>query len=166
MASCSKLLSCLCMDGDNVKALMLFDKIHRKIKLRSPSSPGETQNKDKSIMIASTFWSEMKCKGVEPDVVCYTVLIDQYCRTNNLQDAIRIFDEMIDTGLEPDNVTYTALISGYCRRGYVEKAVTLVDEMSSRGIQPDSHTISTLEHYGILKAMRIMRRKELCGSSG
>ncbi|OMO83596.1 hypothetical protein COLO4_22429 [Corchorus olitorius] len=166
-ATCSKLLSSLCTEGDSGKALKLLkimfslnaeptQIIHTKVDSRSRSTPDMTQNKDVKIIDASTFLSEMKHMGVKPDVVCYTVLIDQYCKTNNLQDAIRIFDEMIDSGLQPDNMTYTALISGYCKRGCVEKAVTLVNEMSSRGIEPDTCTMLTLNR-GILKAKRVGR---------
>ncbi|KAL4377790.1 hypothetical protein GQ457_02G040360 [Hibiscus cannabinus] len=132
---------------------------HKKTNLRSLSGPDATPNtnKGKTVMDASTLWSEMKCKGVEPDVFCYTALIDHYFRTNNFQDAIRIFDEMTDAGLEPDNKTYTALISGYCKRGYIDKAKSLVNGMLNRGIQPDERTMSTLHHY-LEKAKRIVRR--------
>lgn len=96
----------------------------------------------------------MKEKKLKPDVTCYTVLIDNHCKSDNLQDAIVLFDEMIDRGLEPDTVTYTALLCGYCSQGNVDRAVTLVNEMSFKGIQPDARFMSVL-HHGILKAKKV-----------
>ncbi|CAL9214936.1 unnamed protein product [Arabidopsis halleri] len=45
---------------------------------------------------------EMKAFDVKPDVVCYTVLIAQQCKIQDLQEAERIFAEMIESGLEPE----------------------------------------------------------------
>ncbi|KAK7857444.1 pentatricopeptide repeat-containing protein [Quercus suber] len=102
----------------------------------------------------STVWTEMRVNGIRPDVICYTVLIDRYCKTENLQDAVALFDNMIDRGLEPDTVTYTALLSGYCNKGDVDKAVDLFKEMSTKGILTDTRTVSIL-HHGIIKAKKL-----------
>ncbi|KAL6973544.1 hypothetical protein U1Q18_027730 [Sarracenia purpurea var. burkii] len=90
---------------------------------------------------------------LKPDVGCYIVLIDNHCKSDNLQDAIGFFDENIDSDLEPDTVTYTARMCGYYRQGNVNRAVTLVNEMSFRGIQPDAITMSAL-HHRILRAKK------------
>ncbi|KAF3662493.1 putative protein UXT -like protein [Capsicum annuum] len=108
-------------------------------------------------MAPSVFLSEMNEAELTADVICYTVLIDSRCKSDNIDDAIRLFTEMIDKGLEPDSVTYTALICGYCKQGHVEKAKDLVNKMWRKGIQPDSHTISAL-HHGIIKAKKLHLR--------
>ena len=79
----------------------------------------------------SPFWNELNDMGkeIEPDVYCYTVLIDGHCKTNNLQDAIDMYDEMIARGLQPDIVTYTALMSSCWRKGDRYRVITLVDEI-------------------------------------
>lgn len=69
------------------------------------------------------FWREMREMELTPDVKCYTALLDNRCKLNNIQDAIFLLDEMIDRGMEPDTVTYTALLSGYFRCGDIDGAV-------------------------------------------
>ncbi|PWA78889.1 pentatricopeptide repeat protein [Artemisia annua] len=86
-----------------------------------------------------------KMQELNPDLICYTVMIDNYCKSDNLQGAIRLFNEMIERGLKPDTVAYTSLISGFCFRGFVE-AQALYDEMLLQGVQPDSRTMLALKN--------------------
>ncbi|KAA0052289.1 pentatricopeptide repeat-containing protein [Cucumis melo var. makuwa] len=83
---------------------------------------------------------------ITPDVVYYTVLIDGYCKMNNLNAAFVLFEEMVDQGIEADAVTYTALLSGCCRNGDKEKAQTLCSEMTSKGILPPENFSYLLQH--------------------
>lgn len=94
--------------------------------------------------IASNFLLEMKDRKLKPDVICYTALIDSQCKSENLQEAVSLFNELIEQGLLPDTAAYTALISGYCKQGNVDKALTLMNEMKSNGIQPDNCTMVKL----------------------
>ena len=79
----------------------------------------------------SPFWNELNDMGkeIEPDVYCYTVLIDCHCKTNNFQDVIQLYDEMIARGLQHDIVTYIALLSSCWRKGDRYRVITLVDEI-------------------------------------
>ncbi|KAI3728507.1 hypothetical protein L6452_17144 [Arctium lappa] len=86
-----------------------------------------------------------KLQEFVPDQICYTVLIDYFCKSNNLEAAIWLFKKMIDRGLQPDTIAYTSLIRGYCYEGFVEKAKTLHHKMVAEGVQPDSHTMRVLE---------------------
>ncbi|WVZ88224.1 hypothetical protein U9M48_034768, partial [Paspalum notatum var. saurae] len=81
--------------------------------------------------------SHMKDMEIEPDVICYTVLIDGQCKADFLDGARRLFDEMLAKGLTPDVYTYTALINGYCSQGETSKAEDLLQEMVDKGMKPD-----------------------------
>jgi len=88
--------------------------------------------------------SSMKDMEIEPDVTCYTVLIDGQCKTEYLDEARGLFDEMLAKGLTPDVYAYTALINGYCSQGEIAKAEDLLQEMTDKGMKPDVLTFSVL----------------------
>jgi pentatricopeptide repeat protein len=123
---------------------------HCKKNIRRFCSPVDARKSKVREMDAVTVWMEMNDMDLRPDVICYTVLIDWQCKTDNLKDAIALFDEMIDRGLEPDTVTYTALLSEFCKKGYLDRAETLYSKMSSEGILSDTITISVLHRHGII----------------
>ncbi|KAF3623599.1 putative protein UXT -like protein [Capsicum annuum] len=142
------------LDGHskNIKRDRLSSGTRRNVRQRNDTGLSIEEKMDPSV-----FLSEMIEAELTADVICYTVLIDSRCKSDNIDDAICLFTEMIDKGLEPDSVTYTALICGYCKQGHVEKAKDLVNKMWRKGIQPDSHTISAL-HHGIIKAKKLHLR--------
>lgn len=86
----------------------------------------------------------MKAMEVQPDTVCYTVLINWHCKMDYLEDARKLIDEMFGNGLALDAFAYNALLSGYCNRGDIETAKNLVEEMQSRKIQLTKLTFSIL----------------------
>jgi pentatricopeptide repeat protein len=91
-----------------------------------------------------TLLSYMKDMEIEPDVTCYTVLIDGQCKAEYLDEARELFDEMLAKGLTPDVYAYTALINGYCSQGEIAKAEDLLQEMTDKGMKPDVLTFSVL----------------------
>ncbi|CAL4911152.1 unnamed protein product [Urochloa decumbens] len=88
-------------------------------------------------------WGNMQDIGVEPDVYCYTVLIDGLCKAGFLQEAQGLFDEMLQKGLKPDAYVYSALIHGYCEQGEIKKAEALLQEMVMN-TKTDKLTLSDL----------------------
>ncbi|MCI93903.1 pentatricopeptide repeat-containing protein, partial [Trifolium medium] len=54
----------------------------------------------------------MVIKGLVPDVVTYTALIDGHCRVGNNKKAFELHKEMLDAGLTPNALTVTCLIDG------------------------------------------------------
>uniref|UniRef100_A0A0E0GAE3 Pentacotripeptide-repeat region of PRORP domain-containing protein n=1 Tax=Oryza nivara TaxID=4536 RepID=A0A0E0GAE3_ORYNI len=93
--------------------------------------------------------SSMKDMQIEPDVPCYTVLIDGKCKAEYLVEARELFDEMLQKGLTPDAYAYTALINGYCSQGEISKAEDLLQEMIDKGIEPDELTFSVLNQSSL-----------------
>jgi pentatricopeptide repeat protein len=89
--------------------------------------------------------------GIEPDVACYTALIDGHVKMEYLNNAEKLFDEMLRKGLRPDVRAYTALMHGYFIRGEIEKAQDLFQRMVDSGLAPDSVALFVLD-TGMLDA--------------
>lgn len=123
---------------DIITFTVLYDgksKVERK-RFISSGSGGEERYLSRYLMT--------KMQELGPDVICYTVLIDNYCKSNNRQGATCPFSAMIKRGLQLDTVAYTSLIDGYSSRGF-DEARKLYDEMLLEGIQPDSRTMVALQ---------------------
>ncbi|KAL2557947.1 Pentatricopeptide repeat-containing protein [Forsythia ovata] len=60
-------------------------------------------------------FDDMVLRGVSPDVITYTILLNGYCRVNCLQEARDLFSDMKERGISPDIITYTVLLDGYSK---------------------------------------------------
>ncbi|XP_052732484.1 pentatricopeptide repeat-containing protein At1g05670, mitochondrial-like [Vigna angularis] len=107
-------------------------------------------------------------KGLTPNVVTYTTLVDGLCKrgeVGNIEQAIKIMEEMDLTGFYPDTITYT-LIDAYCKMGEMAKAhemlwvmlgmledgERLIKWMFEKGIRPNATTFNfLLKQYCIRK---------------
>ncbi|KAL9269829.1 Pentatricopeptide repeat-containing protein [Drosera capensis] len=67
-------------------------------------------------------------------------LIDLYCLSDSLDDALRCFD--LSSNI--DDVSWTSMITAYVRRGQYEKASTMFLEALESGIRPDEFMISSM----------------------
>ncbi|XP_064992404.1 pentatricopeptide repeat-containing protein At5g57250, mitochondrial-like [Musa acuminata AAA Group] len=61
-------------------------------------------------------------KGITPDVIGYTIIIDGLCKEGNVEKVIGFLEEMESKGVHANVVTYTAVIHGFCRRNKLEGA--------------------------------------------
>ncbi|KAL4570022.1 hypothetical protein LXL04_025671 [Taraxacum kok-saghyz] len=111
---CQKLFSCLCEKGESEKAFTLF-----KI-LKSENGPSKAMYSKLKLAfclagnmeMAMRVFKDMISRGIPPDVISYTILLDGYCRLNHLKKAKDLFKLMINHGIQPDVVTYTVLFQG------------------------------------------------------
>nr|DAD32818.1 TPA_asm: hypothetical protein HUJ06_011669 [Nelumbo nucifera] len=53
-------------------------------------------------------------KGLEVDVFSYNALINGYCRSRRMDEAVNLFEEMHHKGLKPSPANYTTLTHGLC----------------------------------------------------
>ncbi|KAI6687089.1 hypothetical protein NL676_023917 [Syzygium grande] len=86
-------------------------------------------------------------KGLTPDVVTYTLMIDGYFNANRVQEGLFLFNDMKKRGVEPDVVTYTCYLMVFqrlCKLGNIEKAEDLLRELIQSGLQPDVVTYTSL----------------------
>ncbi|KAF8756354.1 hypothetical protein HU200_011066 [Digitaria exilis] len=155
--SCSKLINGLCRDGN----------------LHTPSykwcRKGTLQRRGQGIAEEWRHYlrakhqkllSSMEGEDIEPDVQCYTVLIDGLCKAEFLEEAQVLFDEILQKGLTPDVYAYTVLITGYCSHGEITKAEVLFQEMKDKLMTPDVYAYRALT-YGYLSQGEIVKAEDL-----
>ncbi|EHA8592393.1 pentatricopeptide repeat-containing protein, mitochondrial [Cocos nucifera] len=100
-------------------------------------------------------YHEMKQSNVEPNIPCYTTVIDALVAANRPVEAEEVFREMIDSGVEPDNAAYTIMVKLYsCYLKRFDSAYEVIRWMVRRGCDPDVVTYSTLI-TGLCRAGRV-----------
>ena len=63
----------------------------------------------------SLLFDEMCGRGLVPNGVTFTTLIDGQCKGGKVDLALKNFQMMLAQGVRPDLVTYNALINGLCK---------------------------------------------------
>ncbi|KAL9305928.1 putative tetratricopeptide-like helical domain superfamily [Arabidopsis thaliana] len=52
-------------------------------------------------------------RGIAPNTITYSSLIDGFCKENRLDEANQMLDLMVTKGCDPDIVTYNIISSKY-----------------------------------------------------
>ncbi|XVF07975.1 hypothetical protein REPUB_Repub06bG0185400 [Reevesia pubescens] len=103
---------------------------------------------------AKALMDEMKCRGLSPNHVSWSILIDICGGSGNVEGAIQILKTMRVTGIKPDVVAYTTAIKVCVRSKKLKLAFSLFEEMKRYRIQPNLVTYNTLlrarSRYGSL----------------
>ncbi|KAJ0716955.1 putative tetratricopeptide-like helical domain superfamily [Helianthus annuus] len=71
-------------------------------------------------------------------------LLNGYCKSLKIEEAIHMFHEVTRKGLNPDVIFYNTMIQGLFRVGRCGDACQLFDEMQAQGQTPNEYT------YGII----------------
>jgi len=82
-------------------------------------------------------YTEMVIKGIVPDVVTYTALIDGHCKVGNTKEAFRLHKEMLDAGLSPNMFTVSCVIDGLLKDGRTNDAIKMFLEKTGAGYPGD-----------------------------
>jgi len=69
-------------------------------------------------------------KGLKPDVVVGSALVDMYVKCGSVEDARNVFDNMPERNV----VSWTAMVSGYTQNGFVKEARELFEIMPERNV--------------------------------
>ncbi|PNX55905.1 hypothetical protein L195_g049538, partial [Trifolium pratense] len=89
---------------------------------------------------------DMEIRGIKPDVITYTVLLDEglkqfYYGRRKGKDAkynvLTIWGDMKQMGISPDVVTYTVMIDGHMKIHNLENAIIFFKEMIALRLEPD-----------------------------
>ncbi|GKC68355.1 putative tetratricopeptide-like helical domain-containing protein [Tanacetum coccineum] len=83
-------------------------------------------------------------KGLHPDVVTYSALIDGYCLRGELGEAHKVLDRMVKRGMKPNIITYSSLINGYCKNKKVNEALDVFRDIQNKGLIPDVFTYNSM----------------------
>ncbi|GKV44168.1 hypothetical protein SLEP1_g51374 [Rubroshorea leprosula] len=106
------------------------------------------------------FIEEMKNSfGIKPDLVTYTILIDNVCNSKNLREATRLLGVLNECGFKPDCFVYNTIMKGYCMLSRGSEAIEVFNKMKEEGVEPDLVTYNTLI-FGLSKAGRVKEARK------
>ncbi|CAN0918989.1 Pentatricopeptide repeat-containing protein At2g17670 [Linum grandiflorum] len=91
---------------------------------------------------------------VEPDIVSFTILIDNVCNSKNLREATRLISVLKECGHKPDCFVYNTIMKGYCMLSKGSEAIGIYNQMKEEGVEPDMLTYNTLI-FGLSKSGRV-----------
>lgn len=89
-------------------------------------------------------FGEIKDSGLQPDTVCYNILINAYSKALDVDGALLRLREMISVNLRPDAYTWTTLITLASERGDVENTERMFNEAREAGFEPNNMTYAAL----------------------
>jgi len=78
---------------------------------------------------AVNFFNDMQAKNIKPDTHAYTIIIDNYRRLEQMEDALNFYELMLKNEFKPNNYTYASLITGLGVDYKIDKAEALLNEM-------------------------------------
>ncbi|KAM2057028.1 hypothetical protein ACFX16_029768 [Malus domestica] len=90
--------------------------------------------KVKSIDQAVMLFLEMSGRGLVPDIVTYTTLIDGFCKQGRIQ---KLFSKMQACGQLPNVQTYAILLDGLCKNQQPSTEIELFEEMKGKKLDPN-----------------------------
>jgi hypothetical protein len=78
----------------------------------------------------------MQAKGLTPDIISYSSLINKA----PYDQGIELFEQMQAKGLTPDSISYTTLIN----KAPYDQSIELFEQMKASGLQPEVRTFNSL----------------------
>jgi len=124
---------------------------------------------------AREVFAEMKA-CVQPDIICYSVLIKAHCDQGQLDPAIQLLEDLLEQGHAPDEILFNSLLAGCAQQPHVQLGEKLLKDMVSHHIKPTMATFSIMlkmysranafqqsaqlleampEKYGVVPAVRL-----------
>ncbi|KAK6237250.1 hypothetical protein QUC31_002719 [Theobroma cacao] len=106
------------------------------------------------------FIDDMKSSfGIKPDLVTYTILIDNVCNSKNLREAMRLVGVLNESGFKPDCFVYNTIMKGYCMLSKGSEIIEVYKKMKEEGVEPDLVTYNTLI-FGLSKSGRVKEARK------
>ncbi|KAL9239269.1 hypothetical protein vseg_013608 [Gypsophila vaccaria] len=101
---------------------------------------------------------EMKASNLSPNQISWSILIDIYGASGNVQGALEILKTMRETGMKLDVIAYTTAIKVCVENKYLKTAFSLFVEMKRNRVKPNLVTYNTLlrarTKYGSLQEIQ------------
>ncbi|KAJ9172589.1 hypothetical protein P3X46_015806 [Hevea brasiliensis] len=116
--------------------------------------------KCRALSTVYNFIDEMRSSfDIMPDLVTYTILIDNVCNSKNLREATRLVGILRECGFKPDCFVYNTIMKGYCMLSRGNEAIEVYKKMKEEGVEPDLVTYNTLI-FGLSKSGRLSEAKK------
>ncbi|RMZ76180.1 hypothetical protein DV737_g4945, partial [Chaetothyriales sp. CBS 132003] len=84
--------------------------------------------------------------GLEPDIVCWNILLYAHCRSPEPHGAFDAFDEMIGRGIQPDTYTFGTLTAIASNSGDTPRVLSLLDLAGQYGVSRHGDMIASVVH--------------------
>ncbi|KAI9165855.1 hypothetical protein LWI28_021837 [Acer negundo] len=96
---------------------------------------------------------------MNPNLITYTILIDNVCNAKNLREAMRLVSVLNESGFKPDCFVYNTIMKGYCTLSKGSEVIGVYKKMKEEGVEPDLVTYNTLI-FGLSKSGRVSEAKK------
>ncbi|MQL77364.1 hypothetical protein Taro_009780 [Colocasia esculenta] len=144
VVSYCSLIGGLCKNKAVAAGLKVFHMMHRD------GGYCGANRLEKAILL----YEEMMCRGLQPNTITYTHLIDAFCKESRMDEAMLFFNMMLDRGPAPNVYTYSCLMDGYSKAQDMEKTFQLHEDMVQNNVSPNIVSYSVLID-GLCKEGRI-----------
>ncbi|KAG7538534.1 Pentatricopeptide repeat [Arabidopsis suecica] len=94
---------------------------------------------------ADALYRAMPEMGLTPDTATYATMIEGYCKTGQIEDALEMFNELRNSSVSAA-VCYNRIIDALCKKGMLETATSVLIELWEKGLYLDIYTSRTLLH--------------------
>nr|XP_017234887.1 PREDICTED: pentatricopeptide repeat-containing protein At5g16420, mitochondrial-like isoform X1 [Daucus carota subsp. sativus]XP_017234888.1 PREDICTED: pentatricopeptide repeat-containing protein At5g16420, mitochondrial-like isoform X1 [Daucus carota subsp. sativus]XP_017234889.1 PREDICTED: pentatricopeptide repeat-containing protein At5g16420, mitochondrial-like isoform X1 [Daucus carota subsp. sativus] len=103
--------------------------------------------------------------NVVPNVFTCNILLKGFCKSDDIEGALKVLDEMPEMGMVPNVVSYTTTLGGFVSRGDMDGAKKVFDEILDRGWIPDATTYTILmdgfcKTGKLIEAVKVMDEME------
>ncbi|GFY84977.1 hypothetical protein Acr_03g0017510 [Actinidia rufa] len=127
----------MCMVGEVMNAVKLFDKMSEKGVEGEVFTYGILINglcKSRETGLALELHRKMLKRNGKANVLTYSMIIESLCKGGLINEALEMFSDMKRVKIAPDVVVYSSLINGFCKLGRMMEAMNVFNEMADQGI--------------------------------
>ncbi|KAF9605659.1 hypothetical protein IFM89_018002 [Coptis chinensis] len=117
-------------------AEMILEEDSFEANIRDYSKLIDAHAKDQRTDDAERILEKMIGKGVQPDILTSTILVDMYSAVGNADRAKEEFARLRRQGFQPDMKAYNSMIMAYVNSGQPKCGESLKCEMEARDIKP------------------------------
>ena len=90
------------------------------------------------------FLEAMQSKAVEPNRVTFLLMIDRFCQTYDISEAIKMLELMKSKDMAISEPVFNSLIRGYGKTGDLQMSVQTFDMLTSAGVEPSADAFTAL----------------------
>ncbi|XP_010443404.1 PREDICTED: pentatricopeptide repeat-containing protein At5g57250, mitochondrial-like [Camelina sativa] len=94
---------------------------------------------------ADAVYRAMPDMDLTPDTVTYSTMIEGFCKTGQIEEALEMFNELRKSSVSLA-VCYNRIIDALCKKGMLETATEVLIELREKGLYLDIRTSRNLLH--------------------